>query len=121
MSRRIYQTPFTSLLLRCTMYKSFSVAKAFFFLVATGVMLLSSCTEKISGVGSGYLRDTVSSGNHTFSDSMAFVFAPVVKHTVTAGTRQFTLNTGASALFFGKVGAEGLECWAAMKMPILPD
>src|SRR5256885_16438845 len=103
------------------MYKPFGIAKAFIAFFALCGILFSSCTEKISGVGSGYLLDTVSSGSRTFSDSSAFMFRPIIKRTVIAAGRNFAINTASTALLFGKVSAENLECWAAMKIPIQHD
>jgi hypothetical protein len=103
------------------MYKSQTFPKgSILFLVTACGILFSSCTEKISGVGSGYLRDTITSGINAFSDSSALSFRPVTKRTVSILGRTFAINTAASALFFGKVQSEGVESWAAMKIPILP-
>ena len=104
-----------------TMYKSQTFWKgSIFFLVFACGILCSSCTEKLSGVGSGYLRDTITSGINTFSDSSALSFQPVTKRTVSILGRTFAINTDAPALFIGKVQSENLESWAAMKIPILP-
>ena len=92
----------------------------FVFLTVTLGLLISSCKEEISGVGSSYLHDTVSSGIHTFTDSI-FNFQPVIRRTIIASGTNFNLNTNASSLFVGKFPTEGLEIWTALKMPILPD
>lgn len=104
------------------MHKTNTLLKwnTFFFIAALGI-LVSSCEEKISGIGSTYLRDTISSGKQTFSDSGAFVFSPIIKRTAIASGRNFAINTAASALLLGKVSKENLECWTALKVPILPD
>ena len=104
------------------MHKSQTFGRGtFLFLIAACGVFLTSCQEKISGVGSSYLHDTVSSGIRTFVDSSAFVCLPIVKHTAIAGTRNFNMNANATALLFGKVASEQIESWAAMKIPILPD
>ncbi|MDP4219173.1 MAG: hypothetical protein Q8916_09660 [Bacteroidota bacterium] len=92
-----------------------------FFVVIIGFSL-ASCKEQIADIGSRYLHDTISSGIHTFSDSSAFTFQPVIKRTalITLG-RNVAINSGAAALIFGKVPSENLEAWAAMKIPIMPD
>lgn len=104
------------------MHKSHTLLKwnIFFFIAALGI-LLSSCEEQISGIGSTYLRDTISSGKQIFSDSAALLFRPVIKRTIIASGRNFAFNTAASALLLGKVSKENLECWTALKLPILPD
>ena len=91
-----------------------------FFIAAPG-FLASSCTEKISGVGSTFLHDTVSSGIHLFADSSLFSFQPVVRRTINASGVDFNLNTDASSIFVGKVPSEGFESWGALKMPFLTD
>ncbi len=91
------------------------------FLLATLGVLVSSCKEQISGVGSTYLHDTVSSGIHTFADSSSFNFQPVVRRTIIASGLNVNLNTSASSLFVGKIASEGLEVWSALKIPILTD
>jgi hypothetical protein len=94
----------------------------FLFLVAALAVLISSCTEKISGVGSTYLRDTISSGIRTYSDSTIFSFQPVVRRTIIASGLNFNLNTNASSLFIGKVGNnDGIEAWPVLKIPIFID
>ena len=101
-------------------YQTLWKFKTLFLIAALGV-LVSSCTEKISGVGSTFLHDTVSSGIHTFADSSVFSFQPVVRRTIIASGINVNLNTVASSLFIGKVPSEGLEIWSALKMPILTD
>lgn len=105
------------------MHKSQTLRKGIFlFLFAVPAVFLSSCQEKISGIGSAYLRDTISSGIHTYSDSSALNFQPLAKRTaIISYGRTAALNTAASALLIGKVSGENLESWAAMKIPIVPD
>ncbi len=104
------------------MHKSHTFGKSNLFLIAIcGIVLsLSSCTEKISGIGALYLKDTVSTGIHAYSDSSAFIFQPIVKQTFIAAGQNVNLTINSSALMIGKVSGD-IEAWAAMKMPILPD
>ncbi len=101
-------------------YQTLWKRKTLFLIAALGV-LVSSCKEEISGVGSNYLHDTVSSGIHTFADSTIFNFQPVLKRTILASGINLNINTAASSLFVGKVSSEGLEIWSALKIPILTD
>ncbi|MEI8135288.1 MAG: hypothetical protein WCH46_09505 [bacterium] len=88
------------------------------FIAAAG--LTSSCTEKISGVGSGYLRDTISSGTQVFSDSSTLHFSQITKRTLTVSGLTYSENVKSTVLLFGKVAGD-IEAWTAMKMPFLPD
>jgi len=89
------------------------------FLLAAFATVLSSCTEKLSVIGSDYLHDTITSGIHVYSDSSALRFQPIFKPTVQIlyGLHE-AINSDAPELFFGKVDGD-IEVWAAMKMPLL--
>ena len=94
--------------------------KGSIFLVAAFAVLLSSCTEKLSGVGSMFLRDTITTGTHSYTDSSGFIFRPVIRRTAIAAGQNINLNISATNLLIGKVPND-VESWIALKLPILPD
>src|SRR5512140_1571561 len=90
-------------------------------LVLTAVLgvFLASCQEKISSIGASYLKDTITSGIHVYSDSTVLTFAPIVKQVAYNSIGlSYALNRNASAMMIGQVSGD-VQSWIAMKMPIL--
>lgn len=91
----------------------------FLFILLTSI--LSSCTEKISGIGNQYLRDTISTGLHSYSDTSGFTFRPILKQTVLASTGlSYELTRSSSELLLGSITGD-VTSWVALKIPIFPD
>ncbi len=90
-----------------------------FAVLALG-FLLSSCEEKISTIGSSYVKDSVIRGVTSYTDSV-LKLQSVLKQTVFTDGVRYTLSKNSPYLFFGSVPSENLEAWAALKFPFLPD
>jgi hypothetical protein len=89
--------------------------------IAVFLFTLSSCEEKLSGIGYGFLRDTVAVKTTTLSDSGIFTSSSVAKKDVNALGVTFTLNYASPHLFIGKVPLENLESWIILKAPFVHD
>lgn len=89
--------------------------------IAVFLFTLSSCEEKLSGIGYDFLRDTVVVKTTTLGDSGVFTSSSLSKKDVNALGVTFTLNYSSPYLFIGKVPAENLESWIVLKAPLLPD
>ena len=82
---------------------------------------LSSCEQKISDVGSQFLRDTVFVGGSTIGDAALLKEMPLSKKTVNAGGRKYTMNYSSNNLFVGKNTDESLESWVVLRSPLIKD
>lgn len=90
-------------------------------LLFLGLGLLTSCEEKISGIGYNLLRDTVAVETTTLADSGILTSHQLLKQDVNASGVTFTLNYSSPYLFIGNVPAENLESWVVIKAPLLSD
>lgn len=90
-------------------------------LLAFFLFTLSSCEEKLSGIGYDLLRDTVAVKTTVLGDSGIFTSSSVSKKDVNALGVTFTLNYSSPFLLIGKAPAENLESWIVLKAPLLPD
>ncbi len=90
-------------------------------LLAFFLFTLSSCEEKLSGIGYDLLRDTVAVKTTTLGDSGIFTSTSVSKKDVNALGVTFTVNYSSPFLLIGKVPTENLESWIVLKAPLLPD
>lgn len=84
-------------------------------------VLLSSCKENISTIGSDYVNDSISRGSAVYSDANVLSFASLFKPTVSVTGRTYNLNLNSPYLFFGSVAAEGLSAWSVIKIPFIQD
>lgn len=85
------------------------------------VVLLCSCKENISTVGSDYVSDSVVRGAATYSEANALRFESIFKPTVSAEGLTYNLNLGSPYLFVGSVSTEQLSAWSLIKIPIIQD
>jgi len=90
-------------------------------LIAVFLFTLSSCEEKLSGIGYDLLRDTVIVKTTTLGDSGVLTSSSLSKKDVNALGVTFTFNYASPHLFIGKVPGENLESWIVLKAPLLPD
>jgi hypothetical protein len=90
-------------------------------LIAVFLFTLSSCEEKLSGIGYDFLRDTVAVKTITLDDPGLFTSSSISKKDVNALGVTFTLNYASPHLFIGKVPNENLESWIILKAPFVPD
>lgn len=90
-------------------------------LIAVFLFTLSSCEEKLSGIGYDLLRDTVAVKTTTLGDSGALTSFSFSKKDVNAQGVTFTLNYASPHLFIGKVPSENLESWIILKAPLVSD
>lgn len=90
-------------------------------LIAVFLFTLSSCEEKLSGIGYNFLRDTVAVKTTILSDAGIFTSSTVAKKDVNAQGVAFTLNYASPHLFIGKVTGEDLESWIILKAPLVLD
>ena len=81
--------------------------------------LTSSCEEKITDIGTGFLRDTLFTGTQTFDSN--FTSSSRVKRSVSIGGAQFNLNYASPYLFFGSSADESIEAWPVLKIPFVHD
>lgn len=91
------------------------------FFLLSGLFLLTSCEEKLSGIGYDLLRDTVSVQTTTLGDSGVIGSSAYDKKDVNALGIPFAANYGSPRMFIGKVPSENLESWIVLKAPLLPD
>ncbi len=105
------------------MYKHKTIFPRFgaLFLCFCSLFALSSCEEKISGVGSQFLRDTVFVGSSAIGDSALVRSTAISKKTVNALGRNYALNYSSPYLLVGRNADESLECWSVLRSPLIPD
>lgn len=84
-------------------------------------LLITSCKENISTIGSPFLQDSVFRGANTFSDSANIRLYAVLKQTVSAEGIAYNVNYSSPYLFLGNAPSENMSAWIGMKIPFIPD
>ncbi|HEY6172540.1 MAG TPA: hypothetical protein VIX80_09815, partial [Candidatus Kapabacteria bacterium] len=89
--------------------------------IAIFLFTLTSCEEKLSGIGYNFLRDTVAVKTTTLGDSGIFISSPVSKKDINALGVTFAFNYASPHLFIGKAPTEDIESWIILKAPLVHD
>jgi hypothetical protein len=87
-------------------------------LLAIGI---SSCEEKLSPLGSEYVRDTVTVNALTLAGNDVCTYASLYKPTLDADGITYAANYASPYLFIGKADNDALKSWAVIKAPFPGD
>ena len=91
------------------------------FIILSGALTLSSCTDKISTLGAPYYPDTVEFRTSIRTDTGFMQFSSVIHPSVPVSDTSYNLTYSSPLMLIGRStkGTDNLESWGVLQFPVL--